>query len=617
MTSTSPGRTLRAICLSVPFILHAFSPAAMAQSAPTAVLEPVVITVNRRPESASSVLADISVLDRKDIERAAATGLADLLARLPGIEFTRNGGPGTATGVFLRGGENRHTAVYVDGVRVDSQSTGGAVWEQIPVDQIERIEVLRGPAAAVYGSDAIAGVVQLFTRRGSGPARPAASLTVGSYGTAQAQFGVAGSADAFDYSLSAAQGRSDGFDATGPGAYGHNPDKDGWKRSSLQGRVGYRFNAGHRIDAGVLVGNTTSGYDGSATTDDRNHHRLRTGSLGWQGRWSADAATRLQLGETRSTYETRPSSYRTDTTLRDYTLLHEQRVGPHLLTGTLERREDALSNPATAFSAAIAGKRHQDGIGLGWRGEFGSHDLQAHARRDHDSEFGGNGTGSLAWGWAFMPQWRVTAATATSFRVPTLYQRFSEYGNASLVAESGRNVELGLRWASAGSEAGVAAWRNEVDNLLVFGAPGVCSNQFGCYRNVGRARLEGITLKGRTSLAGVDLRGSLDWQDPRNVDTDKLLQRRARRLANFGADTVVAGWTLGTEVQAAGRRYENAANTLPLGGYALVNVYLGKALAQGFTLEARVDNLGDKQYELARNYATAGRSGQLTLRWAP
>jgi vitamin B12 transporter len=575
----------------------------------------VVVTATRTPQALSSVLADISVVERDEIQRSGAFGAADLLARLPGIEFARNGGPGTTTSLFIRGSETRHTAVYIDGVRVDSQSTGGAAWEQIPLDQIERIEVLRGPAAAVYGSDAVAGVVQLFTKRGKGTARPTAALTVGSYNTVQGQVGVSGSADALDYSLSAGHGRSDGFDARTAAAAGHNLDKDGWQRSTLQGRVGLQLNPAHRLDASLLATNLRSGYDSSATADDQNRHTLRTGSLAWEGRWAADSITRAQLGQTESTYETQPSFYRTETTLRNYTVQHEQRFGAQQLTGTLERREDELFNPATAFAADLRGQRHQDAIGLGWRGDFGSHGLQAHVRHDEDSEFGGKSTGSLVWGWAFVPQWRATASAASSFRAPTLFQRFSQYGNPALVPESGRNVEVGLRWAAAGSEASVTAWRNRISNLINFGAPGPCADSFGCYVNVGRAELKGVTLAGRTQWGAVALQGSVDWHDPRNADTDKVLARRARRLATIGAETQFAGWVLGTEVQATGERFDNASNTQRLGGYALVNLSLSKSLMPGLTLEARIDNLADKDYQLARTYATAGRNGQVTLRW--
>lgn len=587
------------------------SPLARAQAD---ALEAVVVTATRSPQPLPSVLADVSVVDRAEIERSGATGVADLLARLPGIEFARNGGPGANTSVFVRGSESRFTAVYIDGMRVDSQNTsGGAQWEQIPLDQIERIEVLRGPAAAVYGSDAIGGVVQLFTRRGQGAPQPTASLSVGSHDTAQAQVGVSGSTQAFDYSLSASHGRSDGFNARTTAT--SNPDDDGWRRSSVQARVGYQFALQHRVDASLLATNLRAQYDASRTNDDVARHGLRTGSLGWQGRWNDEATTRAQLGESRSTYETQPTFSRTETTLRNAVLQHEQRIGSQQLSAIVERREDHLYNPATTSAATLDDSRHQDGLTLGWRGDFGEHGLQAHLRHDEDSEFGGKDTGSLAWGWRFTPQWRVTAAAATSFRAPTLYQRFSEFGVATLVPESGRNVELGLRWAAASSEVGLTAWRNHVDDLINFGAAGACASTRGCYENVGRARYEGVTLSARTALGPVSLHGSLDWHDPRNLDTDKIIARRARRLATFGADTQWAGWSFGAEVQAAGERFNDAANTQRLAGYALVNLRAGTTLTPGLTLEGRIDNAGDKRYELASTYATAGRTAQLTLRW--
>lgn len=605
-------RVLAALWPVSSFPVLLLTPAAFAQPAP----EQIVITANRMAQPLSSVLADVSIIDRAEIERTAVGSVVDLLARLPGIEFVRNGGPGGATSVYIRGGENRHTAVYIDGVRFDSQATGGPPWDQLPLELIERIEVVRGPAAAVYGSDAIVGVVQIFTRQGQGPARPTAALTLGSYGTLQAQAGVAGANQGWNYAFAAAQGRSSGFDATRPGAFAHNPDRDGWQRSSLQARVGYRLDERNSLDASLLGSRMKSGYDGSPTTDDRSESTVRNGRLAWLARWSAHASTRLQIGQTESQYQTQPSFYRTETTLRDYTLLHEQGVGTSRFTGTLERREDALFNPATPFGPAFGGKRHQNAMGLGWRAEFGGHALQLHLRRDDDSEFGAKNTGSLAWGWTFLPQWRLSASTASSFRVPTLYQRFSEYGNAQLVPESGRNAELGLRHAVAGSELSLTAWRNRSTQLITFVGAGPCASLFGCYANVGRARQEGISLAGRTTWAGVELHGSLDWHDPRNLDTGKTLQRRARRLARLGALTRLSGWTLGSEVQATGRRPDDAASTQPLGGYALVNLTASRTLLPGLVLEARLDNLGDKKYEMARDYATPGRNSQLTLRWA-
>ncbi|OYU99239.1 MAG: hypothetical protein CFE45_13655 [Burkholderiales bacterium PBB5] len=343
---------------------------------------------------------------------------------------------------------------------------------------------------------------------------------------------------------------------------------------------------------------------------------LRTAGLSWQGQWSADADTRLQLGESRNTYESQPSYYRTETTLRNFVLQQGQRVGAHHFSATLERREDALLNPATEFSDTLQGRRAQNALALGWRAEFGEHALQAHVRHDQDSEFGSQPTGSLAWGWQVLPAWRVMASAATSFRAPTLYQRFSEYGNATLVPESGRNVELALRWTDAHSSASATLYQNTLRNLITFGAAGPCASPFGCYVNVGRARYQGLTLAAETRLLGVAVHGSVDYHDPRNQDRDLLLARRARVLATLGADGQWAGWGWGIEAQGAGARFDDAANKQRMGGYGLVNLRAERNLAAGLTLEARLDNVADKAYETARTYGTAGRSAQLGLRWA-
>jgi vitamin B12 transporter len=187
---------------------------------------------------------------------------------------------------------------------------------------------------------------------------------------------------------------------------------------------------------------------------------------------------------------------------------------------------------------------------------------------------------------------------------------------ATLTPETGRNVELALRWQADGSEASATVWRNRVRDLIAFGGAGPCLSPFGCYENVGRSQYEGLTLAGRHALGGVSLHGSLSWHDPRNQDIDKVLVRRARRLATFGADTRLAdGWTAGVEVQASGARFDNTANTQRMGGYALVNLSLERQLAPGLVLQGRLDNAGDKTYEVARTYATPGRSALLTLRW--
>jgi vitamin B12 transporter len=574
----------------------------------------VVVTATRVAQPLTDIVADVSIVDRETIDRAGPTGIVDLLARLPGVEISRSGGVGNASNVFLRGSEGRFTAVYIDGVRVDSQSTGGAVWEQIPLSQIDRIEVLRGPAAAVYGSDAIGGVIQLFTTKGEGAAAPYVGVGIGTHNLYKIEAGVSGSAGeggAFDYALGITRERSDGYDIRDNA--GHNPDRDDYTSTAGHARLGFRINQRHRLDATLLANRMESGYDVSpAPVDDRNHNRMHTAGLTWAAQWSDAYSSRVSVTDSLSRYETLPSPYLTDTRLRGYLWQNEYRRGAHLFTAALERREDHLTNDP------IDRSRSQDALALGYGYNAGGHTLQLNVRHDSDSEFGGKNTGSAAYGYAITPTLRATASVSTAFRAPTLYQRFSAYGDAGLRPESGRNLELGLRYSSGPTTASVVAYRNRVTNLIVFDSSATsCGQAYGCYASVGRAEFTGVTLAADHRVGGVTLRGSLDLQNPKDLATGKQLQRRARRHAALGADTLVAGWTVGAEVQASGRRFDNAANTQVLGGYGLFNLYASTRMARDFTLLARVDNLGDKHYQVARTYVTPGRTLYVGLKWAP
>ena len=587
---------------------------AQAQEGSAPALNEVVVTATRTAQPLTDVVADVSIVDRETIEQSGATGLGDVLARLPGIEMARTGGPGSTTSMYVRGAEKRFTAVYIDGVRVDSQAvSGGTTWEAIPLEQVERIEVLRGPAAAIYGSDAVAGVIQIFTKKGEPGVAPYVGVGAGTHGTYRAEAGVSGASGAVDYALGIARVTSKGFNEDG------NPDRDDRHATSASGRLGWQLNTAHRLEGNFLYNDTDGGYDESKTADDRSLHRLQTLGLNWQAQWSESYKTRLSVSDARDRYETKPSVYFTDTRQRGYLFFNELRLGAHQLTAALERREDELTNESVSSGTR---NRSQNALALGWGLRLGAHTLQLNARHDDDSEFGGKSTGSAAYGFAFAPNWRATASAGTAFKAPTLYQRFSLYGDDTLRPETSRNVELGVKWAEGANHFSATLYRNNVSNLIDWqGSTGTCPGNSGrypgCYANVGKARYEGLTLAGAYRLGSVNLRGSLDLQNPRNLDTGKQLGRRAKQHAVLGADTRLAGWTLGAEAQASGRRYDTNANTTELGGYTLLNLYASTRLARDYQVVVRLDNLADKNYELARNYATAGRTFFVGLKWAP
>lgn len=588
-------------------------------------MQQTVVTATRVAQPLADLVADVSILDRAAIERSASADVPGLLATLPGLEVARSG---STTSVFVRGGNAQHVAVYLDGVRLDAQSgSGGATWEAIPLAQIDRIEVLRGPAAAVYGSDAVNGVIQLFTRKGEGAPAPFVSIGIGSNQRYKLDAGVSGSAgvdQVFDYSLGLSHEATDGFDSqpqhlSGRPTAQNNPDRDGSRRSSVNARLGLQLNKAHKLDATLLASDASYQYDAfgyvaARPVNDLSEHKLTTLGLNWRAQWTEAYSTRLSVTDSKTRYETRPSVYETTTLLRGYLLQNEYRVGPHLLTATLERREDELENTAVGITRT----RTQDGVGMGYGYSLGRHTLQLNARHDDDSGFGGKNTGSAAYGFALTPQWRVTASAGTAFRAPTLYQRFSEYGVSSLQPETSRNLEAGLRYTQGASSVGVVVYKNKVRNLVTYvNGPGACASTFGCYDSVDSAQYKGVTFSGTHVLGAVRLRGSLDIQDPKDLGSGKDLARRARHHASVGAETDVAGWSLGAEVQTSGQRFDNAANTNVLSGYSVMNLSATTRLNREFSLLARIDNVGDKQYQTARTYATEGRSFYLGLKWAP
>lgn len=610
----NPASALAARPLATLLSLVASSVCAQSLQTPVS-LQQTVVTATRLPQTLTESLADVSVLDPSTIERSGAVGLVDVLSRLPGVEFARNGGPGGTTGVFVRGGETRFTAVYIDGVRVDSQSTGGAPWESIPLAQIDRIEVLRGPAAAVYGSDAIAGVIQIFTKKGEGAFSPSLGLSLGRYGTRKLEATASGSVGDIDYSVGLADVKSTGFNATT--RTGQNPDVDGMTSQSGNVRLGLKINTAHRVEATALSNKLNSQYDSSTRfADERNLYKLQALGFSWQAQWRDDLNSRLTLTESLNRYETTPLPYLTLTRLRGITLLNEYRMGNASLTAALERKEDWLEN------APINQGRSQNALALGYGMRSGAHSLQLNLRHDNDSEFGGKSTGSAAYGYNITPFWRVTASAGTAFRAPTLYQRFSIYGLPSLQPESARNAELALRYTEGSTQVQVVAYRNRVSDLITFvSAPGPCvagSGSFpGCYGNTAQARYEGVTLSGKHAISGYALRGSLDLQNPQDLTLNKQLPRRAKQHANLGLDKRIGNWLLGAEAQLVGKRFSGAGETLLMGGYALFGLVASSRIAPDWSMVVRIDNLSDKRYETANGYATPGRSAMVGLKWQP
>ncbi|MES2400170.1 MAG: TonB-dependent receptor [Pseudomonadota bacterium] len=623
----------RARLAVLPFaVLTAFPVIAqIAPSTSTPQLQENVVTVTRSSRPIGDVVADVTIVERDAIERAGPVGIADVLARVPGIEITRNGGTGSNSSIFIRGGENRQTAVLVNGIRIDSQTTsGGANWSSIPLAQIERIEIVRGPTSAVYGSDAVSGVIQIFTKKGEGAFAPVIAAEFGAYNTHRIDFSASGSVNAFDYSFGISEGASDGFNARpAPAATVLNLDADGYKARSANTRLGFQISPEQRVEATLLQSVNDAQYDGGLSTtaanlaaarrtDYRRISTLNVAGLHWLSRWTDRYSTKISVSSSTDKGEENIGGAVDQTQISSVLLQNEYRVGSHLMTATFENRRDQFL--LTSAPQVDRGKS-QSGVGVGYSWSGAGHTLQLNMRNDRDSEFGGKTTGSAAYAYAITPQLRVSASGGSSYRVPTLYQRFSQYGVANLRPESGRNTEIGIKYQEGSTSFGVTAYRNRLANLLTFlsGAQATAcpSPALGCYSNTAQAEYSGVTFASRGRVGNFNVYASLDSQNPRDLTLGKQLPRRARQHAVLGTDTQIGGWRYAADLLLSQKRFDTAANTTELPGYALVNLSVSTQLSRDWKLMAKLDNATDKDYQTAIGYGSARRALYVGLTWAP
>jgi vitamin B12 transporter len=583
-------------------------------------IESVVVTAARTPQRADQVILDATVIGSEEIARAGAGSVADLLRRQRGIEITRNGGPGASTSVYLRGANSNQVVVLVDGVRIGSSTTGAASWNAIPLSSIDHIEIVYGPLSTLYGADAIGGVVQIFTKKSEGLPAFSASAGGGSYGTSQADASVHGStggAHNVSYALSGAHEDASGFSSTRPGSSSYNKDDDGYTRNSANGRLAVQLAEGHQLGTQFLKSRLRAQYDsGASSYASHNEQDIDSYAVflndrvlpNWRSSLQA-ARSNDRLGSFTSTAASGASQI--DTRQDELTWQNTLDINGDTLQLLFGHRKEQVLSSA---SAALNRSRVTNSVAGAYDLRRDSHLFDLSLRNDH-SVYGAKTTGAAGYGYAFSKELRATASIGTSFRAPTYNELYYPgYGLLTNKPEQGRNLEAGIRYQLAGAALQASYYRNRLTDMIVTVNP--CPSRTGsCAYNVNHALLEGLTMSADTRVRGVDLRASVDLQDPRDETTGKQLARRSRRHASFAAGYTVDRTDLGAELQASGSRFDDAANANRLGGYGLLNLYTTWRFTPDWSLLLRLDNAADKRYDLARNYGTAGRNWFAALRY--
>ena len=568
-----PSRSRRAALLGA-FVLSI--PCSEAQDAPkAAVLDPLVVTASRSPQPLTDLIADVTWIGPEEIARAGAQSLAELLQRQPGVQIVVNGPPGSTSGAFLRGANSNQTLVLIDGLRVGSSSSGTSPLEAIPLELIDHIEILRGPAASLYGADAIGGVIQVFTRTAGSGLAANATAGYGSYATSLFSGGASATAGPWRFVLQAGHRQSAGFNAIGnPANFSYNPDRDGYTDDSANASVSYTFAPEQQLSAQYLKSKLNAQFDAGLGFDDRTFTTLETWAVASRNRLASFWTSTLEAGATRddSTSQTGFGPSRFDTLQRQYTWQNDFALPLGALSLAGVRREERLDTDA---GFAVTSRNTNALVGV-YQLRDGPHSLQANLRRDQSSQYGGETSGAIAYAYTILTGLRASASYGTGFKAPTfndLY--FPGFSNPDLVPETARNFEAALRYAGPEINAGVVAYRNRVRNLIVF----ECDAQFNCApQNVADATLEGVTLEFQGVFAGTGVKASVDFARPVDDATGNLLPRRARRYGALEATQAFGPLQLGVQLAATSLRYDDAA-TRRMGGYAVVNFTAEYALA--------------------------------------
>lgn len=608
-----------------------------ADEAPRYTLDTVVVTGNRIETPLRQVSSSIAVITAEDIKRSSRTTVADVLRDVGGLSVAQNGGTGRNASVFLRGAESAYTLFLIDGVEVNDPMSPGRSYTpaHLTVDQVARIEVLYGSQSTLYGSDAIAGVVNIITRQGEGPPKIDASIEGGALGTFRSRAGLSGGTTDYRYAIDGSFLNTRGISSNALG----DMEEDGYRNTTLGGRFGSTPSAGVSVDLNVRYTDGRADIDNGVGPNGDDPNRTNTSRQlfvrpsatleRWSQRWKQTLGYSLvdhsreddnpvdanQETAAHSTFDARLHKVDWQHTL----LLAE---GNTVVFGAETESEQGESESEGPFSskfdrrtARMTGVYLQEMLQLG-DALFAA----AGVRLDHHDRFGSEVT------YNFAPNvlleetgTRIKGAYGTGYKAPSLFQLYSSFGDSTLQAGSSTSWEAGIEQYLAGQRlmAGVTYFDNAYDNMV--GWDGATSS----YKNVFKATSRGMELTGRyAGIAGTNLRAYYTFTDSKDHETDEQLLRRPRHSGGIVLDQRIRpGIDLNLGFRFSGERRDNDFSTWPatpvtLGGFGIVNVAANWEIRPNIQLFGRIDNLFDAEYEEILGYGTVGVTGYLGIRVA-
>lgn len=566
----------------------------------------VVVTALRSEQTINQTLQSTSVVTQRDILESGATDVPSLLRNLVGVEIAQTGGIGSQSSLYLRGTNSTHTLVLVDGVRISSATAGATAIDQIMLDQVERIEVVRGNVSSLYGSEAIGGVVQIFTKRGRGAPSASVNAGYGTHATRRASAAFGGEVEGASFHVGASKSVTDGVSAINAKlAPSANPDADGYDNTSVSARAGYAFNNAHRLDVSVLHSlgkvQTDNAY-GLVTDRDESDATLSKWSLASSNRLLDSWESRVTVAQGTDDLVSRSNGLKTSA----YKTVSQQLAWQNTLNvgdqGVLILAAERLKQNVSGTTAFSADTRSTNSLLAGYTADYGVHQVQINVRQDKYSDFGSANSGLLGYGLRISDTLRLTANVSTAFKAPTFNDMYyplswGYQGNPNLKPERARNLELGAHYRKDGVYVDGALFQNRIRDLIV-------SNSTTT-ENLDEAIIEGMELVYGVKHDTIEVENAITLQSPRNVKTGAILSRRAQTLNTLTVARRFESGRVGFEWRSSGER-KDGTNTLV--AYDVINLTAQWKLTPNLGLNARVDNLFDQDYMLVHQYNTLGRT---------
>ena len=568
-----------------------------------------MVTATRTPQDADTALSQTTIVTRADIEAAGFVTLTELLQRKAGVEIRATGGAGQPSGVFIRGANSQHTLVLVDGLRLGSSTAGGAAFENISLDMIERIEVVKGPLSGVYGSDAIGGVVQIFTRNASQP-RLTAAVGVGSNSARSFSAGFTTSEDKTSFTLNAGYSEVNARSASNAlsGPYTYNPDRDPYRNANMLLKASHTLSQGETISASVWQSVGRVKYDDGPDGNPSSKQILSGMQLVSENEFSPGWKSNIRLGQTtddirfNSDY---PGTFKSEQNQAVW--LNEFKTVTGSMSAGLEWRKEKVISTTDYTSKT----RTTNAVFASYLEQRDANQLEFTIRRDQEDQFGSRNTGSLSYGFQLTPQALLYARGGRAFRAPSFNDLYYPgYSNPLLLPERGEQVEGGLKLFNKNYRASVVYFDNKINDLILFDF--VTSKP----QNVRRARIKGWELNASTSLAGFNFTAALTIQKPVDAETGKQLRTRAKQFGNVSASRSFGALSFSTDITSSSARFDSAseAAATKMSGYTLLSANARYQIDKTWTIEVSGTNLTNRDYVLARGYNQSGRTIFVTVR---